>query len=191
MLSKSISTLLEKLLDPFLRLFRSSEDETSGDQVSSDRIPRTSMQLIRLFLKNAVHIPALAVVLCILGVMFLGGVGYLLLPPLNILIYVYRAYFRRTSDPSMSCFFMPCSPQSIKDEDQVWSLFAGLFSFLACEAIIPVYKELRRRSREEKEFAESVSGAFKRREGRSVPEHTSGVDGAVELAELRRRATGP
>jgi hypothetical protein len=196
MLSKSISTLLERLLDPVFGLFGSSENKTSVDDTSMDG---TSMALTtRLVihyiwrLLKIIYVTTVTVVLGVLSLMFLWSINFWGSPMLSTVCYVYKAYLRHEADPSMSCFLMPCSPQSIKDEDQIWSLFVGLFSFVACEVVIPIYNEFQRRSGEEKEFVESVEGAFRQdRDRRSAPEHTTGIDDAVELAELRRRATGP
>jgi hypothetical protein len=192
MLSKSMSTLLEHILDPYLDLFRSPEEKkTPSDHTLVDGTSRTLTHHCRR-LPRMIYVTAMTVVNMILGFMFSWSVAFWGLWVVNPGLYIYKAYLRHDADPSMSCFLMPCSPQSIKDEDQVWSVFAGLFSFVACEVIVPAYKEFKRRSREEKEFVKSVEGALKQdRERRSVPEHTSGVDDAVELAELRRRATGP
>jgi hypothetical protein len=190
MLSKSISTLLEKLLDPVFGLFGSSENMTAVDDTSL-ALTRPIIHCIWRLLK-IIYVTILTVVLGILGLMFLWSINFWGSPMLSTVVYVYKAYLRHEADPSKSCFLMPCSPQSIKDEDQVWSLFAGLFSFVASEVIMPMYKEFQRRSGEEKEFVESVEGAFRQdRDRRSAPEHATGIHDAVEPADLRRRATGP
>jgi hypothetical protein len=51
----------------------------------------------------------------------------------NTLNYIFRFNY------SESCFFMPCASQSISDEDQLYSLFAGLAIFLAFEVGAPFY----------------------------------------------------
>ncbi|KAN0110801.1 hypothetical protein V8E51_007188 [Hyaloscypha variabilis] len=65
-------------------------------------------------------------------------------------IYVWKGYLCRNPKTwgSESCFFMPCSPQSIKDEDQMNALLAGLFLFVGLEGVPLVLKYLRRRYRE-------------------------------------------
>jgi hypothetical protein len=47
-----------------------------------------------------------------------------------------------------SCFFMPCSPQSIKNEDYIYHLLAGALLFAGLEILPPAFRYLRRRYRE-------------------------------------------
>jgi len=130
MLSKSISTLLERLLDPVFGLFGSSENKTSVDD-NSMALTRLVIHYIWRLLK-IIYVTTVTIVLGVLSLMFLWSINFWGSPMLSTVFYVYKAYLRHEADPSMSCFLMPCSPQSIKDEDQIWSLFAGLFSFVAC-----------------------------------------------------------
>jgi hypothetical protein len=169
-----------------------SEDDTSTDWMHP--VVGTSTHSMRPVgrlrsLLRITHVITVATVLLALWFMFMLGIASLNLLFINSVEYVYKAYLQRDTDHSMSSFFMPCSPQSIKDEDRVWSVFAGLFSLLACEVIIPVYKEFqRRRPREEKTFVDSVESAIRQGQG---GRYTSGADDVVELTDLRRRETGP
>jgi hypothetical protein len=47
------------------------------------------------------------------------------------MMYDFECYLNRHFKRSQSCFFMPCAPQSIQEEDQKAALFAGLFHFVA------------------------------------------------------------
>jgi hypothetical protein len=85
-------------------------------------------------------------------------------------VYVFKAYLRIDSKVSESCFFMPCASQSIKEEDQMYALLGGLFTFLGCEVLPPVFKELRRRYRDRRLFVQQV-------------------EERLRLAEMRRRTT--
>ena len=59
--------------------------------------------------------------------------------------YIYQVYFHATSSPSHSCFFMPCAPQKIGENDQAYSLFSGLFSLVVIEVLVPwVVRRLRK-----------------------------------------------
>lgn len=53
--------------------------------------------------------------------------------------YVFKAYLSQTVDRSKSCFFMPCAPQAITDEDQLQTMVAGLSLFLVFE-VFPIFR---------------------------------------------------
>lgn len=69
---------------------------------------------------------------------------WILVPIVGSANYVWTGYFRRNPKTwgSESCFFMPCSPQSIKDEDQIYALLASLFLFIGLEGLPPALKYL-------------------------------------------------
>jgi hypothetical protein len=58
--------------------------------------------------------------------------------------YPFQMIFSRFKF-SQSCFFMPCTTQSIKDEDQMYSLIGGALLFLCLEVLVPLYKRLKER----------------------------------------------
>ncbi|KAF8846821.1 hypothetical protein BDZ45DRAFT_699692 [Acephala macrosclerotiorum] len=84
--------------------------------------------------------------------------------------YVWDGYLRRNSESwiTESCYFMPCSPQSIKDEDQPYALLAGVFLFVGFEAAPPLFKYLQRRYRENRRFVQMVEGALRQFEMRRI-----------------------
>jgi hypothetical protein len=61
---------------------------------------------------------------------------------------------------SQSCFFMPCAPQSIRDEDQSYALFAGLLLVIGVEVVWPSISELKRRYRENRAIVSLVESTF-------------------------------
>jgi len=65
---------------------------------------------------------------------------------------VFKANVARTVKASQSCFFMPCAPQSINEENQLFALFAGLLIFLGWEVLPMIVKEFKKRCRDRKEF---------------------------------------
>ena len=60
---------------------------------------------------------------------FVGPVMSIFVVGMIAISYVLEAYVARNINISGSCFFKPCAPQSIKDGDQLFSLFAGLCLF--------------------------------------------------------------
>jgi hypothetical protein len=78
--------------------------------------------------------------------------------PCSIVIYIFQAYFHLGSNASESCFFMPCAPQSISEEDQKYALFVGLFAFLGYEGFPLVSKELKGWYREIRLFVQRMEG---------------------------------
>jgi hypothetical protein len=81
--------------------------------------------------------------------------------PGSIVVYVFKAYLRLGSNVSESCFFMPCAPQSIKEEGQLYPLLVGLFSLFAFEILPPIFGELRQRYRENRLFVQDVQGRLR------------------------------
>lgn len=70
--------------------------------------------------------------------------------------YAFVAYVTRSVKASHSCFFMPCAPQSINEEDQLFALFASLLLFVGWEVIPIVVKEFRKRYRDPQEFVQDM-----------------------------------
>jgi hypothetical protein len=70
--------------------------------------------------------------------------------------YAVRAYMTRGVKASESCFFMPCAPQSIKEEDQLFALIAGLLLFVGWEILPVVRYESKKRYRDRKAFVQDV-----------------------------------
>jgi hypothetical protein len=66
------------------------------------------------------------------------------------------------SHVSESCFFMPCSPQSMKDEDQIYALLAGIFAFVGLEVIPFFHAKLRKRWLEDRQFESQVEAGLRR-----------------------------
>ena len=54
--------------------------------------------------------------------------------------YIWKAYITKSVDLKKSCFFMPCSSNSILETDQSAAVFLGLLLFLAVEVFLPLYK---------------------------------------------------
>jgi hypothetical protein len=69
-------------------------------------------------------------IICVLGLAMMYGAG---------------AYLSRDIVFSKSCFFMPCAPQSIREEDQKAALFAGLFLFVGWEIVPFIMRKFRER----------------------------------------------
>ena len=70
--------------------------------------------------------------------------------------YAFVAYVTHSVKASHSCFFMPCAPQSINEEDQLFALFASLLLFVGWEVIPIVVKEFRKRYRDRQEFVRDM-----------------------------------
>jgi hypothetical protein len=88
-----------------------------------------------------------------------GWVSFLGTGPVS---YIWNGYFRRNPETriSESCFFMPCSPQSIKDEDQIYSLLAGIFLFVGLEVFPPAFRRLRQWYRDNRLFVQMVGATL-------------------------------
>ncbi|CZR60566.1 uncharacterized protein PAC_10462 [Phialocephala subalpina] len=84
--------------------------------------------------------------------------------------YIWDGYLRRNHETwiSESCFFMPCSPQSIKDEDQIYALLADVFLFVGFEVAPPLFKYLRKRYRENRRLVQILEGARRQFEMRRM-----------------------
>jgi hypothetical protein len=97
--------------------------------------------------------------------------------------YIWKGYFRRSPETwiSESCFFMPCSPQSIKDEDQIYALLAGIFLFVGLEAFPPAFKRLRQWYRDNRLFVQMVEDALRQFEMRRRGTATSE---AIDLEDV-------
>ena len=80
--------------------------------------------------------------ICFYSLFLLAGFSW------DLLKYVFKAYPLRRIDPSRSCFFMPCAPQSISDSDQAGPLFVGLILFVGGDVILPIYLHRWMRQRE-------------------------------------------
>jgi len=81
--------------------------------------------------------------------------------PGSAVVYIFKGYLHIGSNVSESCFFMPCSPQSITDEDQMYALLAGLFSFFGFEVLPSVSKELRKRWKDKRLFVQDLEGRMR------------------------------
>jgi len=94
----------------------------------------------------------------------------MLIPIIGSAFYVWEGYFHRNpkTQVSESCFFMPCSPQSIKDDDQIYALLAGVFLFVGLEGLPPAFKYLRRRYRETRRFVQLVERTLREFEMRRI-----------------------
>jgi hypothetical protein len=97
-----------------------------------------------------------------------GPMGWLVVIPGSIVVYLFKGYLHFGSNVSESCFFMQCAPQSIKEEDQLYALLAGLFA-LGYEIAPHAFKKLRDRYRERRLFFQQV-------------------EERLEQSEMRRRA---
>ena len=97
--------------------------------------------------------------------------------------YIWKGYFRRSSETriSQSCIFMPCSPQSIKDEDQIYALLAGIFLFVGLEVFPPAFRRLRQWYRDNRLFVQMVEGALRQFEMRRRGTATSE---AIDLEDV-------
>ena len=76
--------------------------------------------------------------------------------------YIWNGYFCRNPEAriSESCFFMPCSPQSIKDEDQIYALLAGIFLFVGLEVFPSAFRRLRQWYRDNRLFVQMVGATI-------------------------------
>ncbi|KAJ5788244.1 hypothetical protein N7457_003234 [Penicillium paradoxum] len=82
--------------------------------------------------------------------------------------YVVMTYVARSVKASQSCFFMPCAPQSINEEDQLFALFAGLLMFLGWEIIPVLVKGFRKRYRDRQESIEHMEERMRQLEMRRI-----------------------
>ena len=105
--------------------------------------------------------------LCLAFPMLLPAAGVWVLST-SALFYIWDVCYRRSSETmiSESCFFMPCSPQSIKDEDQIYALLAGIFLCVGLEVFPPAFRRLRQWYRDNRLFVQMVEGALRQFEMR-------------------------
>jgi hypothetical protein len=85
------------------------------------------------------------------------------------MLHVVDAYFLPFSKGlriSHSCDFMPCSPYSIGDDDQLYPLVPQIFLVVGLEIVRPLVSSMRRR-RAERLFAETGQGELHEMEVRS------------------------
>lgn len=87
--------------------------------------------------------------------------------PGSIIAYIFKGYFLLGSSVSESCFFMPCAPQNMKDDDQLYALLAG-FVALGIEIAPPMIKRLRKEFRERRTFVQAVEGRLRQFEMRKT-----------------------
>jgi hypothetical protein len=131
--------------------------------------------------------------------------GYFALPlaivvgvlPIWSVVYVWRAYIIRASTISSSCFFMPCAPQSIYDEDQEFPLFGGLFLLLAGDVIPFIYKRWRKYQEQKAEADRELRAVENIFRGMgSMPQHNPPVDlseasARIAIDQLLQNTTEP
>jgi len=98
--------------------------------------------------------------------------------------------FSGSIESSDSCFFMPCAPQSISETDQAGALFIGLFLFLAVEIVIPLYKILKMRYRDDENFRLMVDRRFQAGVIRRVVGEATGNTPGVPLRSMSRVNSG-
>ncbi|KAJ5964799.1 uncharacterized protein N7479_004675 [Penicillium vulpinum] len=92
--------------------------------------------------------------------------------------YAFVAYVTRSVKASQSCFFMPCAPQSINEEDQLFALFAGLLVFIGWEIIPIIVKEFRKRYRDRREFVRDMEERMRDLEMRRALQRRFGWEGS-------------
>ena len=68
--------------------------------------------------------------------------------------YIWGAYITGSINRDNSCFYMPCSSQSIGELDQAFALFIGLLLFLGIEIGLPAYERLNK-EREKRRYFET------------------------------------
>jgi hypothetical protein len=86
--------------------------------------------------------------------------------PGSAVVYDFKEYLHLGSNVSESCFFMPCAPQSISDEDQMYALLAGLFCLFGFEVLPPLFKEMRKRYKDRRSFVREVEARMRELEMR-------------------------
>ncbi|KAJ6124696.1 hypothetical protein N7471_012013 [Penicillium samsonianum] len=100
--------------------------------------------------------------------------------------YAFMAYVTRSVKASHSCFFMPCSPQSINEEDQSFALFAGLLLFVGWEVIPIIVKEFRKRYRDRREFVQHMEERMRHLEMRQALQRRFGWEESTTWRTWRR-----
>jgi hypothetical protein len=76
------------------------------------------------------------------------------------LFYLCTVYLRNAQKSAFStrCVFMPCAPQSIKDDDQLYSLLAGTFLTVGLEIVWPAFNWVKKNS--DREFVRMVKALW-------------------------------
>jgi len=104
--------------------------------------------------------------------------------------YIYQVYFHATSSPSHSCFFMPCAPQKIGENDQAYSLFSGLFSLVVIEVLVPwLVRQLRKEWLEKGLFEQEVGERIELATRARTQKPAQVVSGS-EIQPISRMQTG-
>lgn len=95
---------------------------------------------------------------CVLGFPIYAAFMFLFpsLGPLTI----YFGQSPTSSDSLRSCFYMPCSRNSISEMDQAGTLFVGLVLFVVGEVVVPVYARYKKRAVERRDFELQVVQRF-------------------------------
>jgi len=91
---------------------------------------------------------------------------WMMFVPGSAVLYAFKGYLHMGSSVSESCFFMPCAPQSISDEDQMYALLAGLFCLFGFEVLPPLFKEMRKRYKDRRSFVREVEARMRELEMR-------------------------
>ncbi|KAJ5473497.1 hypothetical protein N7475_003063 [Penicillium sp. IBT 31633x] len=92
--------------------------------------------------------------------------------------YVIKAYLVRSVKRSQSCVFMPCAPQSINEEDQLFALFAGLLLFLGWEILPVLVRGFKKRYRDRQEFVQHMEERMRHLEMRRTLQRRFGWEGS-------------
>jgi hypothetical protein len=91
---------------------------------------------------------------------------WMMMVPGGAVVYAFKGYLHMGSSVSESCFFMPCAPQSISDEDQMYALLAGIFCLFGFEVLPPLFKEIRKRYKDRRSFVRGVEARMRELEMR-------------------------
>jgi hypothetical protein len=105
--------------------------------------------------------------------------------------HVLEAYVIDRSKISKSCYFMPCAPQKITDEDQLYPLLAGMASLLGFDVrplVWKNYKKWKEARREMNEWVQNIGERLRRPIGGGPASHATSSEG-MQLRELRRIPT--
>jgi hypothetical protein len=102
---------------------------------------------------------SLLFILILPPVMFINLIFIYFFVPIVSTVYVFKAYLLHSTPPSQSCYFMPCTPQSILDHDQLGAFFVGAIVFLGPEVAYPLFQYLKRRQRERRTLRRDLDDA--------------------------------
>ncbi|KAK3080248.1 hypothetical protein LTS18_002749 [Coniosporium uncinatum] len=100
--------------------------------------------------------------------------------PVAAVWYVVEAYLKRHSSVSDSCFFMPCSPYSIWDSDQLLALLLGCVAGLVVEGPL-VWSLVKKKWVANRVFTQEMERRFRALQGRTVD--AGGTDQVVREPE--------